>query len=159
MANLNDDERLNLKKLVTEMEGEDNTHNIRRIKHSVPMRDDIRIIDTLKNTHADMRQRRPVTNQPKVALDPSGDAITIFEILGQLQDHRLARVHLDLVDEGEQFAFDRRIADLFGALVGRFFQRDRRRQQACVARHHGDEIGGLGVGPGAWIEMVERPDL
>jgi len=59
MANLNDDERLNLKKLVTEMEGEDNTHNIRRIKHSVPMRDDIRIIDTLKNTHADMRQRSP----------------------------------------------------------------------------------------------------
>lgn len=59
MANLNDHERLNLKKLVTEMEGEDNTHNIRKVKHSVPMRNDIRTMDTLKNTHAELRRTKP----------------------------------------------------------------------------------------------------
>jgi hypothetical protein len=59
MANLSDHERLNLKKLVTEMEGEDNTHNIRKVKHSVPMRNDIRTMDALKNTHSDMRRTKP----------------------------------------------------------------------------------------------------
>lgn len=59
MANLSDHERLNLKKLVTEMEGEDNTHNIRKVKHSVPMRNDIRTMDTLKTKHADMRRTKP----------------------------------------------------------------------------------------------------
>lgn len=59
MANLSDHERLNLKKLVSEMEGEDNTYNIRRVKHSVPMRDDVRTMDTLKQTHAAMRTNSP----------------------------------------------------------------------------------------------------
>ena len=59
MANLNDDERLNLKKLVTEMEGVDNTHSIRSVKHSIPMRDDVRKMDTLKNTHSKLRLNNP----------------------------------------------------------------------------------------------------
>jgi hypothetical protein len=59
MANLSDHERLNLKKLVTEMEGEDNTHNIRKVKHSVPMRNDIRTMDTLKTAHSEMRRSKP----------------------------------------------------------------------------------------------------
>jgi hypothetical protein len=59
MANLSDHERLNLKKLVTEMEGEDNTHNIRKVKHSVPMRNDIRTMDTLKTAHSEMRRTKP----------------------------------------------------------------------------------------------------
>jgi len=59
MANLNDDERLNLKKLVTEMEGVDNTDSIRKVKHSIPMRDDVRKMDTLKNTHSDLRLNNP----------------------------------------------------------------------------------------------------
>ena len=59
MANLTDHERLNLKKLVTEMEGEDNTSNIRKVKHSVPMRDDVRKLDNLKNTHATLRKTKP----------------------------------------------------------------------------------------------------
>lgn len=59
MANLNDHERLNLKKLVTEMEGEDNTHNIRKYKHSVPIRDGVRTLDTLKNSHAELRKSNP----------------------------------------------------------------------------------------------------
>jgi hypothetical protein len=59
MANLTDNERLNLKKLVTDLEGEDNTHNIRKVKHSVPMRDNIRKMDSLKTTHAKLRQSNP----------------------------------------------------------------------------------------------------
>jgi len=59
MANLNDDERLNLKKLVTEMEGVDNTASIRSVKHSIPMRNDVRKMDTLKNTHVEMRLNSP----------------------------------------------------------------------------------------------------
>ena len=59
MANLSDHERLNLKKLVTEMEGEDNTHNIRKVKHSVPMRNDIRAIGLLGKTHNTMKKNNP----------------------------------------------------------------------------------------------------
>ena len=59
MANLSDNERLDLKKLVTDLEGVDNTTNIRKIKHSVPMRDDIRALNNLKNSHAELRQNSP----------------------------------------------------------------------------------------------------
>jgi hypothetical protein len=59
MANLSDHERLNLKKLVTEMEGEDNTSNIRKVKHSVPMRDDVRRLNNLKISDADLRKNSP----------------------------------------------------------------------------------------------------
>lgn len=55
MANLTKDERLNLKKMINESECDDNTDNIRRLKHSVLMRDDIRKIDTLTNTHSEMK--------------------------------------------------------------------------------------------------------
>lgn len=55
MANLTNDERLNLKKMINESECDDNTDNIRRLKHSVLMRDDIRKIDTLTNTHSEMK--------------------------------------------------------------------------------------------------------
>ena len=59
MANLSDNERLNLKKLVTEMEGEDNTSNIRKVKHSVPMRDDVRRLNNLKISQAELRKNSP----------------------------------------------------------------------------------------------------
>jgi hypothetical protein len=55
MSVLTNDERLNLKKMINESECGDNTDNIRRLKHSVLMRDDIRKLDTLKNTHGDMK--------------------------------------------------------------------------------------------------------
>jgi hypothetical protein len=48
MANMNSDERLNLKKLINEMDCENNTENIRKLKHSVLIRDDIRKLDVLK---------------------------------------------------------------------------------------------------------------
>jgi len=46
--NLNDKERLNLKNMIDESHCENNTDNIRKLKHSVLIRDDIRRIDTLK---------------------------------------------------------------------------------------------------------------
>ena len=55
MSVLTNDERLNLKKMINESDCDDNTDNIRRLKHSVLMRDDIRKLDTLKNTHVDMK--------------------------------------------------------------------------------------------------------
>ena len=48
MANMNSDERLNLKKLINEMDCENNTETIRKLKHSVLIRDDIRKLDVLK---------------------------------------------------------------------------------------------------------------
>ena len=58
MSELNDAERLQLKKMISESECNDNTENIRRLKHSVLMRDDVRKLDTLKNTHTDMKNNR-----------------------------------------------------------------------------------------------------
>lgn len=49
MSGLSNAERLNLKKMINESDCGDNTDNIRRLKHSVLMRDDIRKLDTLKN--------------------------------------------------------------------------------------------------------------
>ena len=48
MANLNNQDRLNLKKLIDESECENNTENIRKLKHSTLIRDDVRKIDTLR---------------------------------------------------------------------------------------------------------------
>mgnify|MGYP005989744959 FL=1 len=58
MSELTNDERLNLKKMITESGCDDNTANIRRLKHSMLMRDDIRKLDTLKNTHIDMKNNK-----------------------------------------------------------------------------------------------------
>jgi len=45
---MNSKEKLDLKKLVSEMNAEDNTEHIRKVKHSVLIRDDIRKIENLK---------------------------------------------------------------------------------------------------------------
>lgn len=50
MSALTDSERLNLKRLINDSECEDNTEHIRKVKHSVLIRDDVRKLDTLKNT-------------------------------------------------------------------------------------------------------------
>jgi hypothetical protein len=55
MASITEDERLNLKKLIDEMDSEDNTEQIRRVKHSVRIRDDIRRMEQLKQEHATLR--------------------------------------------------------------------------------------------------------
>jgi hypothetical protein len=45
---MNSKEKLDLKKLINEMGAEDNTENIRKLKHSTLIRDDIRRLDVLK---------------------------------------------------------------------------------------------------------------
>jgi hypothetical protein len=50
-SNINSKERLQLKQLIDEMQCENNTENIRKLKHSTLIRDDIRQIDTIKNTN------------------------------------------------------------------------------------------------------------
>jgi len=49
-------EQLDLKRLVNEMECENNTENIRKLKHSVRIRDDIRKLETLKKKEAVLRE-------------------------------------------------------------------------------------------------------
>ena len=56
MSTLSESERLNLKRLINDSECEDNTEHIRKVKHSVLIRDDIRKLDTLKNTEAALKQ-------------------------------------------------------------------------------------------------------
>lgn len=56
---INNNERLNLKKLVDEMDCHDNTDNIRKLKHSVLIRNDIRKIENLKTNHAELKKSKP----------------------------------------------------------------------------------------------------
>ena len=58
-SNLSNDEKLNLKKMMSEMEYVDNTHTIRRLKHSVKIRDNIRKLEDLKREHAEIRVTSP----------------------------------------------------------------------------------------------------
>ena len=52
---LNHDEKLNLKKIMDETDYVDNTHNIRRLKHSKMIRDNVKRIEELKREHEAMR--------------------------------------------------------------------------------------------------------
>ena len=54
MTSLTNDERLNLKQMVGEMDSVDNTENIRKIKHSVLIRDDIRKLDTIRKSDTEL---------------------------------------------------------------------------------------------------------
>jgi hypothetical protein len=56
MSLLSSTERINLKDLVGKMDADDNTDNIRRLKHSTLLRDDIRLLDSLKITEAELRK-------------------------------------------------------------------------------------------------------
>ena len=53
---MNSEERLNLKKLISEMDCENNTENIRKLKHSVLIRDDIRKLDVLKGKVGSLKE-------------------------------------------------------------------------------------------------------
>ena len=55
MSHLNQQERLNLKKLIDESDCENNTENIRKLRHSTSIRDDVRKIDTLRNTYVTLK--------------------------------------------------------------------------------------------------------
>ena len=58
-SSLTDDERLNLKKMMSEFDYQDNTDTIRKLKHSVKIRDDIRKLETLKKSQASLRLTSP----------------------------------------------------------------------------------------------------
>jgi len=53
---MNANERLDLKRMVDEMDCDDNTDNIRKLKHSVHIRNDIRRMENLKNSNAALRE-------------------------------------------------------------------------------------------------------
>jgi hypothetical protein len=53
---MNSQERLDLKKLVDNSDAQDNTDTIRRIKHSQNFLDDIRTMEQLKRSHAELRE-------------------------------------------------------------------------------------------------------
>lgn len=55
MANLSDNERLNLQKMINESECDDNTDHIRKVKHSVILRDEIRKLDTFKKANRSLQ--------------------------------------------------------------------------------------------------------
>lgn len=50
MSKLTSQERLDLKKMLKESDAQDNTEHIRKVKHSVLIRNDIRALDKLKRT-------------------------------------------------------------------------------------------------------------
>ena len=53
---LNSQDRLNLKNLIQENDCENNTESIRELKHSVLIRDEIRKLENLKQSHAALKQ-------------------------------------------------------------------------------------------------------
>ena len=59
MENITVEDRLNLKKMIGEMDCEDNTEHIRKVRHSNKLRDDIRALDTLKMVESDLRVANP----------------------------------------------------------------------------------------------------
>ena len=56
---ISNEERLNLKKLVNEMDCEDNTEYIRKVKHSMKIRDSIRTLELLKKDNLQMFTEKP----------------------------------------------------------------------------------------------------
>jgi len=56
---MNNQERLDLKRLINESQCEDNTDNIRNLKHSVLIRNDIRTIENLKKSNVSLRKSNP----------------------------------------------------------------------------------------------------
>lgn len=56
---MNQEERLNLNKLLSQSDAEDNTEAIRRIRHSGELLDAIRDMENLKRSHAEMRHTNP----------------------------------------------------------------------------------------------------
>jgi hypothetical protein len=56
---MDNQDRLNLKRLIDETQCENNTDNIRKLKHSVKIRDDIRKMEQLKQSNSVMRTMDP----------------------------------------------------------------------------------------------------
>ncbi len=59
MSGLTDHERLNLQRMIKESDCEDNTQQIRELKHSILIRDDIRKLDTFKKANTILKHTQP----------------------------------------------------------------------------------------------------
>lgn len=55
MAELSDNERLNLQRMINDSECDDNTEQIRKVKHSILLRDEIRKLDTFKKANRSLQ--------------------------------------------------------------------------------------------------------
>ena len=55
MSGLSDNERLQLQKMINESECDDNTEQIRKLKHSILLRDDIRKLDTFRKANIELQ--------------------------------------------------------------------------------------------------------
>jgi nitrous oxide reductase len=58
---MDDGTRLQLEKLIKEYDTEETTDKIRGLKHSKKIRDDINVMERLKQTHSRMREKTPDT--------------------------------------------------------------------------------------------------
>lgn len=56
MSGLSDNERLQLQKMINESECDDNTDQIRKLKHSILLRDDIRKLDTFRKANIELQK-------------------------------------------------------------------------------------------------------
>lgn len=59
MSKITNQEKLDLKKLLRQSDAQDNTEYIRRVKHSVKIRDDIRALDKLKKEESGIYMTNP----------------------------------------------------------------------------------------------------
>lgn len=59
MSTLDENDKMNLKNIVSKMGGENNTENIRKWRHSTKIRDDIRILDTLTQEQSQLKYINP----------------------------------------------------------------------------------------------------
>ncbi len=56
---ISQEDRLNLKKLINDIDCDDNTEHIRKVKHSERIRDDIRSLENLKTKENSLRESDP----------------------------------------------------------------------------------------------------
>ena len=91
MSNLTPEESLNLKKLISNYDAEDNTQYIRSVKHSSKIRENITILETLKKKHETMR-KNAYNEFVELAKEHAGFLYTNYSDIF----HRILKDELDL---------------------------------------------------------------
>ena len=89
--NLSNDERLNLKRLIDQSDCENNTNNIRKLKHSILIRDDIRKMELLKKNEHYLKDSEPETFLEKLKIECSFLYSNYTDLF-----HKLIKDELDL---------------------------------------------------------------
>lgn len=88
---ITNDERLNLKRLIDHSNCENNTENIRKLKHSILIRDDIRKMEMLKKKEGDLRLREPEVFLEKLKVECNFLYTNYTDLF-----HKIAKDELDL---------------------------------------------------------------